>query len=335
MTESNPLLRYSEAKNKALPFPEIENHHFLPAAKEAIVEARANIEKLKASEPSFENTIVALETASERLDMVTSTFYSLLGAHSNEEMQKIAQDLGPMISAYSSDVALDPKVFENVEAVWKDRANLQLTTEEVRLLEESYESFVRNGAKLPEEKRQKLREIDQQLSTLGPKFGENVLKATNSFEMLLSSEDDLVGLPDSAKEAAAAAAEAKGKASRWLVTLQAPSMVPFLQYSEKRELREKLWRAYSSRAFADENSNEETIKSIVQLRYERANLLGYKTHADYVLHKRMAGSPEKVRGFLDKLLKASKPAAQKDLAEVQEFATANGGPEKLQPWDFA
>jgi peptidyl-dipeptidase Dcp len=175
----------------------------------------------------------------------------------------------------------------------------------------------------------------KKLSTLGPKFGENVLKATNAFELELTTEDDLVGLPESAKEACAAAAEAKGKQGTWLVTLQAPSMIPFLQYSEKRELREKIWKAYSSRAFKDEFSNENTIKEIVSLKYERANLLGFPTHAHYVLDKRMAGNPEKVNAFLQKLLKASKPAAERDLAEVQEFAKSIGGPDTLLPWDFA
>ena len=335
MTSTNPLLKNSEAKNKALPFPEIQNQHFLPAAEAAIEEARGQIEKIKSSEPSFEATIVALETASEKLDLVTSTFYSLLGANSNEEMQKIAQELGPKTSAYSSDVALDPKIFECVESVWQKRNELELNAEEAKLLEVTYDSFVRNGAKLSEDKRNQLREIDQKLSTLGPKFGENVLKATNSFEMELTSDDDLIGLPESAKEAAAAAAEAKGKAGKWLVTLQAPSMIPFLQYSEKRELREKIWKAYSSRAFQGEHSNEDTIKEIVSLRYDRANLLGYPTHAHDVLDKRMAQTPEKVMAFFQKLLKPSRPAAEKDLAEVQDFAKSIGGPDKLSPWDFA
>jgi len=309
MTNENPLLKSSQLKNRALPFPEYQNSHYLPAVEASIEEARKNITKIKQQpEPTFENTIVALESASEDLDLIVSTFHSLLGAHSNDEMQGIAQELGPLVSAYSSDVTLDNELFACVEKVWEARADLSLNQEDARLLEETYDSFVRNGAKLPDNKRTRLREIDQRLSVLGPKFGENVLKETNAFEMFVSNEGDLAGLPDSAKEAAAQAAEAKGKPGQWLFTLHAPSLLPFLQYAENRDLREKMWRAYGSRAFQSEFSNEDIVIEIVKLRNERAQLLGFETHAHYVLNKRMAQTPEKVFSFLDKLKTASKPA---------------------------
>lgn len=334
-TQLNPLLKASELKHRAIDFPKIQPEHFMPAIEEAIRQARENIHRIEKSpsKPDFDNTIVALELSSEKVDLVANVFYNLLGSQTNEKLQKIAQEFGPKISDFSSDIILNEKLFARIQSVWEQKDQLGLSQEEFQLLEKTYTDFVRNGAKLEESKKQRLREIDQKLSRLGPEYSENVLKATNAFEMLLENEDDLAGLPEGVREAAQHAAEEREKKG-WLFNLQAPSMMGFLKYSEKRELREKIWKAYASRSFNDKFDNQKQVLEIIQLRHERAQLLGFKTHADFVLQKRMAESPEKVTEFLNKLLSASKPAAERDLKEVQALALEMGGPQPLMPWDF-
>ncbi len=307
----------------------------MPAAEAAIEEARGRIKAIRdyPQTATFENTILALELCSEKVDIVANVFYNLLGSSTNEELQKIAQELGPKISNFSSDIILDDKLFARVKTVWDQRKTLKLTQEEAKLLENSYTDFVRNGANLNAEQKEALREIDQKLSRLGPEYSENVLKATNAFELLITDEKDLAGLPQGTREAARLAATEKSKQG-WLFNLQAPSFMPFMKYSERRELREKMWKAYNSRAFKDSFDNQKVVLEIVKLRHERAQLLGFKTHADFILQKRMAENPEKVREFLNKLLAASMPAARRDLADAQKFADTLNGPNPLMPWDF-
>jgi peptidyl-dipeptidase Dcp len=333
----NPLLTESTLKHRAVPFQDIRNEHYLPAVNKCIARAQKNIETIKASTaaPTFQNTVEALEFASEDLGTILSVFYSMTSAHTNDEMQKIAQEVGPMVSTFQSDVILDQALFKKVESVWSQRQKLQLNQEQVQLLENTYLQFTRNGANLPEEKRQRLREIDQRMSVLAPQFSQNLLKETNQFEMYLTNPEDLAGLPDSSREAAAHAAEERGKAGQWLITLQSPSVVAFLKYSEKRELREKLWRAFGRRGCDGEFSNREVVLETVKLRHERAQLLGFSTHAAYVLSRRMAETPERVLEFLNRLKEVSKSAAKKDLDETTAFAKSIGGPERLEPWDFA
>jgi peptidyl-dipeptidase Dcp len=344
MTTQNPLLKKFVLNDQAVPFDLIKTEHFLPALEESIKMAQQNIEAIKKNklEPSFENTILGLETCSELVERVMGIYGNLESANASEEHQALAKEMYPKYTAFSSDVSLDEEIFRKVKVVYDKRNSLVLNKEQAKLLEKTYLSFTRNGALLDIEGKGKLRAIDQELSVLGPKFSEHVLKAANSFEMLLDKKSDLEGLPEGAIEAAAHAAEAKGHKGQWLFTLQMPSYLPFLTYAKNRSLREQMWRAYGSRAFdAKPNDqipgqfdNQETIKKIVNLRHQRAQLLGFKTHADFVLAERMAKDPTTVKDFLMKLLEPSKEAAQKDFTEVADFAKQSDGLTDLQPWDF-
>ncbi|MGZ3747498.1 MAG: M3 family metallopeptidase [Pseudobdellovibrionaceae bacterium] len=344
MTIQNPLLEKFTLKDQAVPFDLIKEEHFLPALDEAIKKAQQNIEAIKKNktEPSFENPIVALETCRELVERVVGVFGNLESAHASEAHQALAKEIYPKYTTFASDVSLDEEIFKKVKLVYDKRNSLDLSKEQLKLLEKTYLSFSRNGALLDNEGKEKLRAIDQELSVLGPQFAEHVLKASNSFEMLLDKKSDLEGLPEGAIEAAAHAAEAKGHKGQWLFNLQMPSYLPFLTYAKNRTLREKMWRAYGSRAFStdvekskDKFDNQETIKKIATLRHQRAQLLGFKTHADFVLAERMAKDPSTVKEFLMKLLVPSKEAAQKDFAEVAAFAKQTEGLDELKPWDFA
>ena len=332
----NPLLQKSGLPNQAPPFDTIETAHYLPAVEEGIKQARANIDAIKnnADAPTFENTLVTLENASENLGQATSVFYNQLSAMGGDELHDLATKIGPMNAAFSSDIALDEKLFARVKAVYDQRETLDLTPEQYTLLDDSYRGFVRSGALLDKTKKERLREISQELSTLSPAFMQNTVKSAESFEMLIDNEDDLSGLPDSARDAAAHAAQEKEHKGKWLFTLDYPSFGPFMQYADNRELREKIWRAFGSRAWEDDFDNSENIKSIVSLRKERAALLGYDTHAHYVLEERMAKSPETVMGFITKLKGAYKPAAEKDLEMLTTFARDEHGVDDLKPWDI-
>ncbi len=336
MSSNNPFLTKFTAKDEAVPFDQIKVEHYLPALDEAITVAKNNVAKIKANTatPDFENTIVALEAASELAEKIALTYGNLEVANADEALQALAKDIYPKLTALSSDISLDPAVFARVKAVYDNRAAFKLNGEQTRLLEKTYLSFTRNGALLSDADKEKLRQIDLDLSVLGPKYSENVLKATNAFEMYLDKKEDLEGLPEGTLEAAAAAAEAKGKKGQWLFNLQIPSYLPFVTYAKSRPLREKMWRAYSSRAFKGEFDNQELVKKIVTLRAERAKLLGFKTHADFVLAERMAQNPLTVFDFLQKLLTASREAGKRDVAEVQTFAKQLEGVTDIKPWDF-
>lgn len=332
----NPLLQASTLQEGAVPFDQIQVDHYLPALQEAITAAKASIEKIKQQKDiSFTNTIVALEQASEKVDHISGVYFNLFSAEANEAHQALAQEISPLLSAYASDVALDEVLFQKIKFVYDHRTELNLQNEELRLTEKIYSDFSRNGATLPADKKQQLRELDQQLSVLSPQFSENVLKATNAFELWLEDEKDLAGLPEGVREAAAQAAEQKGQKGKWLFNLQAPSYIPFLTYSDRSELREKIWRAASSKSFGGAFDNQKIIQSIVTLKAQRAQLLGYKNYAEYVLEERMAQNSETVFGFLRNLLEPSKLAAQKDLQEVKEFRKSLDGVNEVKPWDFA
>ena len=332
----NPLLVKSPLRHGAFPFNLLKNEHFEPALHEALKEARASLDRVRneSAPPSFENTILALEVSGEALGRVTNVFYNLMHADTSDERQALAQKFGPELATFSSDVSLDPKIFAKVKHVWDHRVELKLSDEELRLTEKSYKDFARNGALLDEAKKEALRKLDQELSTVSPKFSENVLKATNAFEMWITDASDLVGLPKSAVEAASEAAKEKGRPGQWLFTLQIPSYMPFVTYSERRPLREKMYRAYSSRAFRDEFTNEALTKQIALLRHQRAELLGQLSHADFVLQERMAESPEKAKAFLERLLVKAKPAAERDLNQVRELKASETGETDFQLWDY-
>jgi peptidyl-dipeptidase Dcp len=317
------------------PFSKIKNEDFLPAFLEAIKEAKAEIDAItnNSEVPTFENTIEALDFSGEQLDRISSIFFNLNSAETNDEIQKIAQEVSPLLSEFSNDITLNEDLFKRVKTVYDSKDALDLTTEQQTLLDKKYKGFSRNGANLPENKKARLREIDKTLSQLKLKFGENVLAETNAYEMHLTNEDDLSGLPEGAKEAAQQLAEAKGKEG-WLITLDYPSYIPFMTYADNRELRKQLAIASGTKAFkGDKNDNQENVLQIVKLRHERANLLGYKTHAHFVLEERMAKTPENVQHFLNELLDKAKPAAEREFNNLEAFAKELDGIETLQKWD--
>lgn len=319
------------------PFSKIKNEHFLPAFKKAIEKAKKEIEDItnNPETPSFKNTVEALDFSGEELDRISSIFFNLNSAETNDEIQKIAQEVSPLLSEFSNDITLNEKLFKRIKTVYQAQYSLNLTTEQKTLLDKKYKSFSRNGANLPEDKKQQLRDIDKELSKLKLKFGENVLAETNKFEMLLTKEEEVAGLPEGAKEAAQQLAESKGKKG-WLITLHYPSYIPFMTYANNRELRKKLAIASGAKAFHnDALDNQENVLKIVKLRHERANLLGYKTHAHFVLEERMAKTPEKVETFLNELLEKAKPAALKEFTELESFAKELDGIDQLQKWDGA
>ncbi len=324
-------------RDEAVPFDLIKKDHFLPALQESLKMARSNIQKIKTNseKPNFENTILALETGSEYFETIASIYFNLFSAEANEELQSLAKEISPLSAAFSSEVSLDLELFNRIKFVYDHQNDFSLDNEQKRLVEKYYKDFTRNGALLDESKKEVLRNIDQELSTLGPQYAENVLKATNAFELVIESKADLLGLPEGVIEAAALEAERKNKAGKWVFNLQAPSLIPFMQYSQNRELRKKLWTASSSRSFNGPFDNQEIIKKIVSLRHQRAALLGFKDHADFVLAERMAQSTEKVMSFLNELLIPSKKAAEKDLGELKVFKKSIDGNEEVLPWDFA
>jgi len=327
----NPLLTPFDTA----PFSKIENIHFKPAFLEAMDDARAQIDQITANkaEPSFKNTIEALEFSGQQLDRISSVFFNLNSAETNEEIQKIAQEISPLLSEFSNDITLNEALFKRIKSVYDQKDSLDLTVEQQTLLDKKYKSFSRNGANLNDAKKKRLREIDAELSKLKLKFGENVLAETNKYEKHLTNEKDLDGLPDGEKEAAAQLAKSKDK-DGWLVTLDYPSYIPFMKYAKNRELRKELALAFGSKAFhGDELDNQENVLKIANLRFERANLLGYKTHANFVLEERMAETPEKVHEFLNELLVKAKPAAEKEFAQLEDFAKELDGIDQLQKWD--
>ena len=339
---SNPLLETSTLPHHAFPFDRLKIEHFLPALHESIAEARVKLDGIRnATElATFQNTILALETCSEKVGQVSAIFFNLLSAESSDELQAMAREISPALAGFSSDILLDASIFQRIKTVWEARTTSGLTGEDLRLTEKTYKDFARNGGLLNEANKEKLRSIDQELSKLTPEFSDNILKATNDFKMMIEKKEDLDGLPDSSIEAAAQAAKEAGFDGKWLFNLNAPSYVPFLTYSARRELREKMWRAYNSRAFRDQYSNETLAKRIAILRHERANLLGYATHAHFVLEERMAETPEKVVAFLERILDKSLPAARRDLDQVRQLKSemekgkAVTGGSELMSWDY-
>jgi peptidyl-dipeptidase Dcp len=331
----NPLLEPSVLFDDAPPFDALRTEHFEPAFRAALDDARARLDTIRAAEAGWDATIEALEAASEPIDRVAGVFFGLQSAESSPEMHAVARTVSPWLADFSSDLLLDPALFEKVRRVRDATPRSSLDSERARLLERTYRDFVRNGATLDGPGRERLRAIDRELAVLAQDFGENVRQATNAFELRVTDRGDLAGLPDAAIAAASMAAREKGYAGEWLITLQAPSLIPFLEYADRRDLREKLWRAHSARAFGDGHDNRGILLKLASLRHERARILGYDSHAAFVLEKRMAGSPARVRGFLEELRAAYCPAARKELDRLRGFAAKKGEPGEIQPWDFA
>ncbi|MCA0133594.1 M3 family metallopeptidase [Winogradskyella alexanderae] len=326
-----------DTQHNTAPFSKIRNEDFLPAFKFAIGKAKSEIAAIvkNTESPTFENTIVALDYSGEELDRISSIFFNLNSAETNDEIQKIAQEVSPLLSEFSNDITLNQDLFKRVKSVYDSKSKLDLNTEQTTLLDKKYKSFARNGANLSEDQKVKLRAIDKELSQLKLKFGEHILAETNKFEMLITDEKDTEGLPEGAKEAAKQLAESKGLEG-WLITLDYPSYIPFMTYAKNRELRKQLSIAFGSKGFNNnELDNKNIVLKIANLRYERAQLLGYKTHAHFVLEERMAETPEKVTNFLNELLEKAKPAAKAEFERLQKFAHDLDGLEKIQKWDGA
>ena len=329
----NPLLQ----DFNTAPFSKISSQDYKPAIKKGIEIAKTEIDTIvnNSDVPTFENTTVALDFTGEKLNRITSIFFNLNSAETNDEIQKIAQEVSPWLSEFRNDITLNEELFKRVRSVFEAKDTLDLNTEQQMLLDKQYKGFARNGANLNDGKKNKLREIDTKLSKLSLQFGENVLAETNAFEMHLTDENDVSGLPESLKEAAHQLAKEQQKEG-YIFTLQFPSYIPFLTYADNRELRKKMAIAAGKKAFQDNKfNNEKIVLEIVNLRHQRADLLGYKTHAHFVLEERMAESPEKVISFSNNLLAKAKPAAKKEFDNLEKYAKKLDGIDQLQKWDGA
>ena len=331
--DKNPLLeQFDEA-----PFSRIKDKHFKPAIEALVKETKAEIDAITSNkdEPTFKNTIEALEFSGMQLDRVTSIFFNLNSAETSENLQKIAQEISPLLSEFGNDITLNKALFERVKAVYNNKSKFNLSEEQEMLLNKKYKSFTRNGANLNAEDQKKLREIDNELSKLKLKFGENVLAETNNFQLHITDLEKLKGLPESILNDAKELAKSQNKPG-YIFTLHYPSYVPFMKYASNRELRKEMSLAYGSRCYKNnEYNNEENVLKIVSLRYKRAKLLGYKTHSDYVLEERMAKDPDTVYSFLNDLLEKAKPVAIKQFKELEDFAKKLDDIDQLQKWDGA
>lgn len=330
----NPLLTDSTLPYGAPQFDKIKTEHYLPAFEQAITEAKAEIDAIvnNPDAPTFENTVAALDEAGGRLNDAAGIFYNLMEADTNDQMQDIAEKVSPMMTEYSMYVSLNEPLFARVKAVHESAEGLE--PDQARLLEKTWKSFVRSGANLGAEDKETYSKLSEQLSLLTLQYGKNVLAATNAFTLNLTDEADLEGLPDFVREAAVETAKSK-EMEGWAFDLSAPSYGAFMKYSTSRDLRQKMWMAYNTRATEGENSNIELCRQIAELRLKIANILGYETYADYALEERMAKNPQTVNKFIQKLLEPSLPAAKAEVKELYEYARANGFEDsEIQPWDF-
>ena len=331
------LTHHFNTKYDTAPFSQIKNEDYLPAFQKGIALAKAEIDAIvnNSEKPTFENTIETLAFSGNTLDRISSIFFNMNSAETSDEMQKIAQEVSPLLSEFGNDVRLNAALFAKVKAVYEQKEALNLNPEQTTLLDKKYKSFSRNGANLSDDKKTILREIDKELSKLSLQFGENVLAETQAFQLHLTDEKDLAGLPEGTIEAAHALAKSLEKEG-WIFTLDHPSYIPFVTYSDNRELRKKMAIAFGARAFKNnEFDNQEIVLKIAKLRFDRAQVLGYATHAHYVLEERMAQTPEQVISFLNDLLAKAKPSAQKEFAELTAFAQKLDGIDQIEKWDGA
>ncbi|MCH7402447.1 M3 family metallopeptidase [Belliella kenyensis] len=333
----NPFFEAYDTPFEVPPFDKIKNEHFAPAIREGIKQHQAEIDQIvnNSEEPTFENTIEAMEYAGELLSKASTVFYNLNSANTNDEIQAIAKELAPEISAHSDNISLNAELFKRVKAVWDSKESLNLNPEQEKLLEKTYKSFVRNGANLSEADKEKLREINTKLSSLTLQFGQNLLAETNAFKLVVDKEEDLAGLPKGLIESAADDAKAAGEEGKWVFTLQNPSIMPFLQYAENRELRKKIWEAYKNRADqGNEYDNKAGLIETANLRRQKAQLLGYKTHADYVLEESMAKNADNVYTLLNQLWAPALAKAKVERDEMQALVKAEGKDFQIEPWDW-
>ncbi|HPF69835.1 MAG TPA: M3 family metallopeptidase, partial [Candidatus Krumholzibacteria bacterium] len=334
---ANPLLEPWTAPFGVPPFDRIAISDYEPAFAAAIAEHEAEIAAIVGNPeaPTFANTIEALDAAGASLDRVSSVFFGLNGTMTDEAMQKVAKTMAPILSRHRDAVALDEGLFRRVDAVWQARAGLALDTEQAKLLEETWKGFVRGGANLDPEAKDQLRAVNEELSLLQVQFGENVLKETNRWELVIADRADLAGLPQGVIDAAAEDAAARGHQGQWVITLQKPSFIPFLQYARNRGLREQVFKAYAGMCDHDDDlDNKAVLVKIADLRARRARLLGFPTHAHYVLDDNMARTPEAVYALLQKVWEPAVGRAKEEVAEMQAIIDAEGGGFSLEPWDW-
>lgn len=334
---SNPFFTEYTTPYGVPPFEQIKPEHYMPAFEEGMKQEKANIEAILANkeEPTFENTIVAMDKAGDLLSKVSSVFFAQTNANTNEALQQVQVEISPKLAAHGDEISLNPELFKRIKSVYENKGKFNLTQEETFILENIYKGLVRGGADLPKEKKEQLMKVNQRMSTLAVQFDQNLLAETNAFQMVIENEADLAGLPESVRAAGAADAKAAGLEGKWLYTVSRSSMYPFLQYSEKRELREKLYKGYINRCNNNnENDNKTILSEIVKLRVERANLLGYENHAQVTLEPRMAGNPETAIELLMKLWNAALPMAKDEARQMQEMIDAEGGNYKLAAWDW-
>lgn len=333
---TNPLLQKPTAIHGAYAFDQFKPEHFLPALNEAIAQAKVGLQEYKASHfTDFKHVIVKKNDITEAVDMVAGVFFNLHSAECSPKLEKISAEFSGIITKFGNDIGLDPVIFAKIKTCYDTRFDQKLNGEELSIIEKAYKSFVRNGALLGNHEKDLVREIDTKLSKLTLAFSQNVLKATNEFLLVIDNKNDLSGIPDSSVEAYAELAEKKGHPGKWCVSLDAPMVIPFLTYAKNRELRKKVFMAHSSKAFNDQYDNQENIKEILKLRYDRAQILGFKTHADYILEERMAMSTGKVMEFLEELYNKAKPHAEKEYLKLQKLAQELDQIKTLERYDSA
>jgi peptidyl-dipeptidase Dcp len=335
--QPNPFLEEWKTPFGVPPFDRIQPEHFMPAFKQGVEEQRKEVAVIadNPAAPSFANTIEALDASGELVEKVSGVFFNLTGAETNDKLQRLQQEVAPLLSALSDDILLNDKLFARVKKLWDDRAKLELNREQAMLLERTHKAFIRRGAHLGAAEKDRLRAINKEMSILSVKFGNNLLKETNGYKLVIEDKAQLAGLPESVVAAGADAAKAAGQPGKWMYTLHAPSIWPFLSYAKDRELRRQILEAYIKRCdHGDEFDNKANLTRTVALRAERAKLLGYATHAHYVLEENMAKEPARVYGLLDRLWDPALRVAQREATSLQAMIGKEGGDFKLQPWDW-
>lgn len=335
--DDNPLLAVYETPYEVPPFDVIKNGHFKPAILEAIRIQQNEIDAIAnaPTKPDFKNTVLAMENSGELLNRTTTVFFNLNSANTNDTLQAIAQEMAPELAKHNDNIYLNEKLFARVQQVWDNQIELKLNAEEAKLLEKKYKYFIRSGAKLNAEQKERLRKINEQLSVLSLKFGDNILAENNAFELVIDDEKDLAGLPQESIDAAASLAKEKDKEGQWIFTLQNASVMSFLQYADNRELRKEIWTAYQKRGNnGNKLDNRINVVELSNLRAERAKLLGYKSHAHYVLEERMAKNPENVYELLDKLWEPAIAKAKKEEADIKSMMEKDGIDSEVQPYDW-
>jgi len=333
----NPLLHEFNTPFEVPPFDLISNGHFIPAAEFAMNIHNEEINAIVQDtlKPGFKNTIVALERSGELIGKIMSVFHNLNSSHTNDEMQEISKQLIPAVTKHRDAIWLNEELFKKVETVYHEKDKLNLDQEDAKLLDETYVKFIRGGAGLPEEKRGRFRQINEELSLLSITFGQNILNETNNFKLIIEDEKDLSGLPSALRETAAKTAESAGMPGKWIFTVHKPSLIPFITYADNRTMRENLFKAYINLGDNDnEFDNKEIIRKIVALRAERAEILGYKTHADFILERNMSKTPANVITFLDQIWKPAIRVAKAEAKQLQNLINSSGENFKLEPWDW-